>query len=149
MEYERLFAYDDWANREVVTNLRTIDVLAAAPALRLLNHIIGAQWIWLARLRSKEPKMAVWPELALDDTTRELDGLRIGWRDVWNRAIQGRSIEYRNTKGERFTSRVDDVLMHVVMHSAYHRGQIATLVRQGGNTPASTDFIHATRTGAV
>jgi uncharacterized damage-inducible protein DinB len=149
MEYERLFAYDDWANREVVANLRTFDAAAAAPGLRLLNHIIGAQWIWLSRLRSREPKMPVWPELSLDGALRELDELRGAWHDIWTRAIQGRSIEYRNTKGERHTSRVDDVLTHVVMHGAYHRGQIATLVRQGGNTPAYTDFIHATRSGAV
>lgn len=149
MEHARLFAYDDWANREVIANLRTIDASAAAPAQRLLNHIIGAQWLWLSRLRSREAKMAIWPDLTLDDAERELDQLRGSWRDVWNRAIEGRSIEYRNTRGERHTSRVNDVLMHVIMHGTYHRGQIATLVRQGGNTPAYTDFVHATRTGAV
>jgi uncharacterized damage-inducible protein DinB len=41
---------------------------------------------------------------------------------------------------------VDDILMHVVMHSAYHRGQIALEVRCAGQTPAYTDFIHAIRT---
>ncbi|HSP33702.1 MAG TPA: DinB family protein [Thermoanaerobaculia bacterium] len=147
MEHARLFAYDDWANREVVSTLRAEG--APAPALRLLNHIVGAQWVWFARLRSKEPKMDVWPELTLEQVERELEELRRGWRDIWNRAIQGRSIEYRNTKGERHTSRVDDVLTHVLMHGTYHRGQIATLVRQGGSTPAYTDFIHASRSGAV
>ena len=149
MEFERLFAYDDWANREVIANLRTLDPNAAAPAMRLLGHIIGAQWLWLCRLRSKEQKMAIWPELTLDAAEKELDDLRRAWRDIWNRAIQGRSIEYRNSRGERWTSMVNDVLMHVVMHGTYHRGQIATLVRQSGNTPAYTDFIQATRTGAV
>lgn len=147
MDYERLFAYDDWANREEVSRLREIG--APAEALRLLNHIIGTQWVWIARLRSKEPRMAVWPELTLDAVEKELGDLRVAWRDIWNRAIQGRSIEYRNTRGEKHTSRVDDVLMHVLMHGAYHRGQIATVVRQGGVTPAYTDYIHATRTGAV
>ncbi len=93
--------------------------------------------------------MPVWPDLTLDAVEKELDELRRAWHDIWNRAIQGRSIEYRNTKGEKHASRVDDVLMHVVMHGSYHRGQIATLVRQGGSTPAYTDFIQATRTGAV
>jgi len=147
MELERLFAYDDWANGEVATHLRTIGTPPAA--LRLLSHIIGAQWIWLARLNSEHPKMAVWPELTLDGVEKELDALRDAWHGVSDRAIHGRSIEYHNTKGERHTSRVNDVLMHVIMHGAYHRGQIATLVRQGGATPAYTDFIHATREGFV
>jgi uncharacterized damage-inducible protein DinB len=33
------------------------------------------------------------------------------------------------------------------MHSHYHRGQIATLVRQIGATPAVTDFIAFCRLG--
>jgi uncharacterized damage-inducible protein DinB len=37
----------------------------------------------------------------------------------------------------------------VVIHSAYHRGQIAADVRAAGHEPAYTDFIHATRTGRV
>ena len=147
MEHERLFAYDDWANREVASHLRKTGT--PAPALRLLNHIIGAQWIWLSRLRSEPSKMAVWPELTLDVAAKELDELRHGWHDIWTRAIQGRSIEYRNTKGERHTSRVDDVLTHVVMHGAYHRGQIATVVRAGGEVPAYTDYIHCARSELI
>ena len=52
---------------------------------------------------------------------------------------------YKNSKGEAWTSSVLDVLTHVVMHSAYHRGQIASVMRAGGGTPAYTDFIHAAR----
>jgi len=46
-------------------------------------------------------------------------------------------------------SRVEDVLLHVVMHSVYHRGQAAADVRANGGTPAYTDFIHAVRTGLI
>jgi uncharacterized damage-inducible protein DinB len=35
------------------------------------------------------------------------------------------------------------------MHSAYHRGQIASLMRAGGGIPAYTDFIHAVRQGLI
>jgi uncharacterized damage-inducible protein DinB len=35
------------------------------------------------------------------------------------------------------------------MHSAYHRGQIASLMRAGGSAPAYTDFIHAVRRGLI
>jgi len=44
---------------------------------------------------------------------------------------------------------VADVLTHVVLHSAYHRGQIASLIRSGGDAPAYTDFIHAARQGLI
>ena len=42
-----------------------------------------------------------------------------------------------------------DILAHVVLHSAYHRGQIAAAVRAGGGEPAYTDMIHAVRQGLV
>jgi len=35
------------------------------------------------------------------------------------------------------------------MHSAYHRGQIATAMRAAGYAPAYTDFIHCIRQGFV
>jgi uncharacterized damage-inducible protein DinB len=35
------------------------------------------------------------------------------------------------------------------MHSAYHRGQIASQMRASGKTPAYTDFIHGVRQGLV
>ena len=54
-------------------------------------------------------------------------------------------IAYTNTKGERYSSRIVDVLTHVIMHSAYHRGQIASDIRADGGEPAYTDFIHAVR----
>jgi uncharacterized damage-inducible protein DinB len=54
-----------------------------------------------------------------------------------------------NTRGERYASRATDVLFHVVVHSAYHRGQVATDVRRAGGAPPVTDYVHATRTGLV
>ena len=54
-------------------------------------------------------------------------------------------VSYKNTKGESWTNSVEDILMHVVMHSAYHRGQIAADMRAAGHSPAYTDFIHGIR----
>ena len=31
--------------------------------------------------------------------------------------------------------------MHVVTHSAYHRGQVAAAVREAGGKPAATDLV--------
>ena len=58
-----------------------------------------------------------------------------------------RSVAYRNSKGEPWTSTVGDILTHVVTHSAYHRGQVASELRAAGFEPAYTDFIHAVRQG--
>lgn len=59
------------------------------------------------------------------------------------------TISYRNSKGEAFANLIVDVLTHVILHSAYHRGQIASHMRDTGQTPAYTDFIHGVRQGFV
>ena len=143
---ERLFRYEDWANREEVARLRTSSNPAA---LRLLGHIIGAQWLWYARLHRELPREAVWPELSLDDCERSLDLIGSFWSEYVAGAPLDSTIQYVNSKGEPWESRVDDVLLHVLLHGAYHRGQIATVLRTGGEVPAYTDYIHCTRSGLI
>src|SRR5213596_3384302 len=71
----RLFAYDDWANREVLSSLRT----APNPppqSLKLTAHILSAEGLWLTRLKRQKPALPVWPELALAQCEAEGDALR-------------------------------------------------------------------------
>ena len=50
-------------------------------------------------------------------------------------------VRYKNTKGDEYVNSVLDMLTHVVIHGAYHRGQIARIIgRAGGQTP-NTDYI--------
>lgn len=143
-ELERLFTYDDWANREALRSLRD----AAPPAARRrMAHILGAQWTWLQRL-ALGPPVEVWPDLDLEVCTAQLDELRERWRELLGTLTEEgleRRIPYANTKGRRFESTAGEILTHVALHGAYHRGQIAADVRAHGEEPAFTDFIHATR----
>ena len=140
----RLFAYDDWANREVLSSLRS----ASNPpprSLKLMAHILSAEGLWLARLNQQKPALPVWPELALAQSEAEADAVGASWRSYLEQCREAdlsHQIRYVNSKGE---SQVDDVLLHVITHSAYHRGQIASGMRAAGLTPAYTDFIHAIR----
>jgi uncharacterized damage-inducible protein DinB len=90
----------------------------------------------------------------------DLGGLSKAWADElpasWKSFLADpslsdpkRTITYTNSRGETWRSAVEDVCLHVLLHSAYHRGQVASQVRGGGDEPATTDFIHATRTGIV
>jgi len=55
-------------------------------------------------------------------------------------ALSG-GVTYRNSIGDEYTNSPADILIHVALHGAYHRGQIAAAVRAGGDTPATTDYI--------
>ncbi|HUO25830.1 MAG TPA: DinB family protein [Candidatus Aquilonibacter sp.] len=147
----RQFAYDHWANGEVLRALQSGDA-ASARSLQLLAHVLSAEQLWLERLRQRPPSLPVWPEFNLARCEIQLAELNAAWLDYLDQlaaSALSEKVAYKNSKGEAFTSRIQDVLTHVLMHSAYHRGQIATEMRGRGHTPAYTDFIHAVRQGFI
>ncbi len=146
----RLFKYDHWANRECLSALTA----GSHPpkVLRLIAHTVSAQKLWLERLRQVPQSVAVWPAATIEECAALADEMLLAWKNYLNElspADLERKITYRNSKGESWSSRVDDILTHVLMHSAYHRGQAALEMRAAGLQPAYTDFIHGVRQGFV
>jgi uncharacterized damage-inducible protein DinB len=147
----RQFTYDAWANQEVLAAIRTSGG-DTTRSLQLMSHVLAAERVWLERLKQMPQSVAVWPEPDLarcEAEAAELQRLWFEYLELATSADLSQSISYRNSKGESWTSTILDVLTHVVMHSAYHRGQIASHMREQGTTPAYTDFIHAARQGLV
>ncbi len=148
----RLLAYDAWGNRAALDSLRLSTQAPTSRACAITAHLLGAGRIWLDRLHGRAPSTEVWPALSVEECES-------GFRDLeadWSRYLEGldaadlsRTIAYTNSKGEPWKSTIADVILHVALHGTYHRGQIAMLVRQNGQTPAYTDFIEATRRGHV
>jgi uncharacterized damage-inducible protein DinB len=152
LEYlRRQFTYDEWANRGVLAGLRASTRPIARP-LQLLAHLLSAERLWLERIRKQPQSFPVWPDFTLDQCQAHIAELARLWHDYLGQlspAGLSEKVAYKNSKGEPWTSTVEDVLTHVLLHSAYHRGQIASQVRAGGEQPAYTDFIHAVRQGLI
>jgi uncharacterized damage-inducible protein DinB len=147
----RLFAYDGWANQEVLTRLGT-----AAPvpprAVELMAHIFSAERLWMERLQQKPQSLPVWPEFTIEDCERqakELPALWTAYLSASSEADLAVPVSYHNSSSEAWSSCKDDILTHLITHSAYHRGQVAATVRASGSVPAYTDFIHSIRQGFV
>ena len=148
---QRLFAYDEWANREVLCALKSAKP-APSRSLGWFGHILSAERLWLERLQSHNQSLPVWPEMTVEQCEAQAAELALLWKNYLNGATEQRLsdlVSYQNSKGEKWSSRVEDILLHVVIHSAHHRGQIASDLRAAGFTPAYTDFIHAVRQGLV
>jgi uncharacterized damage-inducible protein DinB len=145
--YKKLFAYEGWADHEAVEAV----LRAANPpsrVVRIMAHIIGASWLWYSRVVGQPSPMPVWPELPPGDLHPSIDAVHRAWETLIESLTPeqlNKRIEYVNSKGEHWTSTVEDVLTHLFMHSAYHRGQIAVLLRMENHEPAYTDYIHAAR----
>jgi uncharacterized damage-inducible protein DinB len=146
---QRLVEHLDWADKRVLSALRSARNASPA-AFRLYSHVLGAEHAWLARISGRGPGVAVWPDLSLDECeqlAREnaLELARVV--DAMTAADRAKPIVYRNTSGKEFTTALEDILLHVALHGAYHRGQVAALLREGGDEPQATDYIVFTREG--
>jgi uncharacterized damage-inducible protein DinB len=121
----RLLRYDVWANRET---LRSLKQGTPPRSLKWLGHIVGAEYLWLARLRRQHEALPVWPELDVEACGERIDELARRWPEYLDDTHESftEKVQYINSKGEAWSSTVEEVLTHIVIHSAYHRGQIAS-----------------------
>ena len=147
----RLFDWNAWANR---TTLQSLADAGAPPgrALDIMAHLVAAEWLWLSRLRDEPAPGPVWPSWSLERCREEADRVAGEWSS-WVGPLEmdalGRRVAYVNSLNESWTNAVEDILLHVIAHSAYHRGQVALALRSEGHVPAHSDYVHALRQGLV
>ncbi len=149
--YRDLFAYDRWANRRTLDSIRAFGEEGDPDVLRLLAHILGASRVWLTRMEEGDySALETWPALDFDACAVTLEMLYERWSRYLEDLTEERlddMMAYRNTKGVAFENSIRDTMNQVINHGTYHRGQIATIVRQKGKTPAVTDHIVWVRAG--
>jgi len=148
-----LVAYAEWANARILAAVAqlepeafTRDLRSSFPSVRdTLVHTCWADWVWLERLLGRSPKEVFDPA-----TFPSVDALRARWQPVEAGYAAfladptldlGRPVTYINRKGEQWTYPVDQIIVHVVNHASFHRGQVVTMLRQLGRVPPSTDFL--------
>lgn len=155
--YLSLFAYKSWSNRELFELLATIDNTSEQHAqvlhtsIRLLNHIYVVDQIFQAHLRgvastflatnTKEtPSLA-----ALYAGVRETDA----WYEYYVSSISDRelqeSVGFQFTDGDKASMRRDEILMHIITHGGYHRGNVGQLLKTINIAPPRdiyTRFLH-------
>ncbi len=140
----KLFDYDYWASGEA---LASVGALGDAPErpLKIFGHIIGAQRLWLARFEDPNPpSVQPWPALTLEACRAAMEEMHKRWialLDGMTPEKLSSDLAYQNTQGVAFKTPIGDILMHLMMHSAYHRGQVAAAVREAGGKPAATDYV--------
>ena len=105
-DFLRMFAYDDWANRECLAAMRAANSVSADTVGRMA-HILSAQKLWLERVLKQPQSMPVWPDSTIEDCVALADEMSLAWRNyltrVANQFAPGSlddQVEYRNSKGE-------------------------------------------------
>ncbi len=108
---------------------------------KLLSHILNAQHIWNARITDS---LSIYDAWQLHEQAQWADINKQNF-DQSLKLTVGVSLEeghtYKEYTGEKYTNNVVEILNHVVLHSGYHRGQIAAKANELDLAPPTTDFI--------
>ncbi|KXB97215.1 MAG: hypothetical protein AA908_07885 [Chlorobi bacterium NICIL-2] len=148
--FRRLFEYEQWCVPRIRVSLESISPAAHADdryqrALTLVGHIAAAQLLWLWRIAGGTAPATPFPEISTTEHAIAMLGEGIArWQDYLSRCSEedlAQVVQYRTTTGAPYENTIEEILTQVLLHGAYHRGQIALLVRQLGGQPAVTDFI--------
>lgn len=109
--------------------------------LDTVNHVFLAEQVWFKRAQGENVRLAELPVPAdLNALSEAWPQLHRAWLD-WARDFSGWSEPFRKDAGPEWNTPFWQVVLHVVNHGSYHRGQLATLMRQSGIQPSATDLI--------
>jgi uncharacterized damage-inducible protein DinB len=138
----KLYQYNAWSNSRVLNCLQRQKV-DDEKILTLMGHIVAAQFLWLHRIQGlPQPNVKLWGTYRLDELIPMAEDVGKQWLQfVESEDNFNRTLSYTNYVGEPYTNNVEMIMIHLVNHSSYHRGQIAMLLRQKGLEPINTDFI--------
>ena len=158
--FRKWFEYEKDAHTQVLASLETVPEDRRREGgyqkcLGWLAHLAAARALWLYRMGMAATGPSTHEELfpkdvSLQGARASLDAMHRAWQPYLaglDDEALSRVFEYRAIEGDRFENRVEDLLTQLFGHSWYHRGQIASLVRELGGTPAETDYVFWTREG--
>ncbi len=134
--------YNKWANEQTLQSLESANN-PDAKAVSIFAHILNAEQIWLQRIKGMQSTKP-WDEHTIEEC-RELmikNADEMSEFLSWLRPDElKREIAYTDFQGNNWKVQLREIFVHLFNHATYHRGQIALLLRTGGNEPISTDYI--------
>jgi len=139
--FRELFAYNHHANQELIKVFQQYEILHGERSGKIFSHMLNAHHIWNCRIGQLVAGYSVWEEHPVQRFgAMELENFT-GTMQLLENADLGRVVQYHTSKGDPFINTVQDILFHIINHSTYHRGQLASLFRQQDISPVNTDYI--------
>ena len=154
---EQYTTYNHWANSRIINtvmlhgmDILDVEIKSSFPSLRkTIYHIWDAEKAWLKRFEGEI-------DMGKVSFSNKFEGdAEHAFRD-WLEVSAGHMsfvidhdaeyletiLHYQNMKGEPFAGEFTGLIMHVMNHSTFHRGQIVTILRALGVTEIpSTDLV--------
>ena len=150
-----LFTYNYWARDMQLRACATLTeeqflraVGGSFPSVRdTLAHLVNVEWLWLERFRGRSPRSL--PAAAEFST---LATVSERWQTVeremreYLAGLHENDLErvetYVSTRGQTWSYALWRMILHLLNHQSYHRGQVTNQLRQLGAAPPPVDFLN-------
>lgn len=140
--FQKLYRYNEWANRRVLGAIEKQNV-THEKILSIFSHQLVANFLWLHRIKGlPPPDLELWNTYPVERLRQMVDdGSRLWLEYIDATDNFNRILKYKNYVNDYYENNVEHIMMHLVNHGSYHRGQVALLLRENGYEPINTDFI--------
>lgn len=153
-EVREWFAFHRWGNHQTLDAAAALDpepftrdLGSSFRSVRdTLVHLLSAEWLWVERWRGVSPRRrldpADFPDLAaIRRRWAEVEEAQDDYLAGLTEEALGETFAYVNPAGEPWDYPLWQVMVQIVTHACYHRGQVTTLLRQLGALPVETDLL--------
>lgn len=149
-----LFAYKAWANAELFARLATLpsgQAEALHSCIRTLNHIYVVDRIFRAHLSGEThpfdaTNTKATPTLAeLRDEVKATDDWYASYVAGLAQPALSEALSFTFTDGDSGRMTREEMLLHVITHGAYHRGNVGQVLKSISVAPPRdlyTKFLH-------
>jgi len=141
----RQFDYDNWSNGLILRRLRELDP-PPDRSVQLLGHILHTKRMWLLRIQGQKTLgYDLRPTVDLEACAELVEELGPAYAEELSEigtADMLKGVRYHSRKGIPHHTSLFDILSHVLVHGATHRGQIEEQLREAGcPPPPDMDYI--------
>src|SRR5580658_4043967 len=146
-----LFKYENWANARIIDALSqlneaeqsTLHPMPDDKCLELMSHILLVQMVWYSRIAAVTAP-PIWEKKSFQQIKEIYEvnkKILTPFIEKQTKDTLAGYIDYKNSKGEKYSNTVAQILTHLFNHGTYHRGQIVE--RMKGKLPhmPETDYI--------
>lgn len=143
--YQKQFDYELWANQLAIKSIKESNQ-PDERVFKLISHVVASHSIWLSRIKDDKPDIGGWDLMTLDECLERSKSNHNNFTQYINSASQEeleRHIHFKLYDKES-TITIGDMMIHLINHSSYHRGQIiAGLKGKLEPLPLTTYIVYA------
>jgi len=149
--YRQMYEYEKYCNHKMLDMIDTVPEASRADArfqqaVTLADHMAAGREKWLEYMEGKSTGRLVWRNDQCELATLRPRFARVEqlWTDYLARLEQDQLAQrfdlIDESNGNRYPWPIETIIVQMIGHAPYHRGQVVMLVDQLGGETVDTDY---------